>query len=124
MFRENGRKEPVDYLAFVLNRDSFAATVENVFHCSFLVKEGKAGISLDDGGQPVISPTRKKKGGNTQSVGDHHAEKKQVVMSLTMDDWEELKRVLGDPDPLIDHSGVLDKHEDHREQPGRKRRKE
>ena len=124
-FREDGRgKEPIDYLAFVLNRDSFAATVENVFHCSFLVKEGKAGISLDDGGQPVISPTRKKKGGNTQSVGDHHAEKKQVVMSLTMDDWEELKRVLGDPDPLIDHSGVLDKHEDHKEQPGRKRRKE
>ena len=47
----------------------------------------------------------------------------QVVVSITMDDWEELKEVLGNPEPLIDHSGVL-VDEDHREQPGRKRRKE
>ena len=34
---------------------------------------------MGDSGQPVISPIRKKKGGNTQSVGDHEAEKKQVL---------------------------------------------
>ena len=45
-------------------------------------------------------------------------------MSITMDDWEELKRLFGDPEPLIDHSGVLVDDADHREQPGRKRRKE
>ena len=47
-FKESGRKEPVDYLSFVLNRDSFATTVENVFHCSFLVKEGKVSARTDD----------------------------------------------------------------------------
>ena len=36
---------------------------------------------MDDGGQPVISPIRKKKGANTQSVGEHGAEKKQVMYS-------------------------------------------
>ena len=35
---------------------------------------------MDDSGQPVIAPIRKKnKGGNTQSLGDHGAEKKQVI---------------------------------------------
>ena len=38
---KDGDKTPVDYAAFVLNRDSFAATVENVFHCAFLIKEDK-----------------------------------------------------------------------------------
>ena len=79
---------------------------------------------MDNSGQPVISPIRKKKGGNTQSAGDNDAEKKQVVMSITMDDWEDLKRALGDPEPLIDHAGVVVDDAEHREQPGRKRRKE
>ena len=48
----------------------------------------------------------------------------QVVMSITMDDWEDLKRALGDPEPLIDHAGVVVDDAEHREQPGRKRRKE
>ena len=38
---KDGDKTPVDYAAFVLNRDSYAATVENVFHCAFLIKEDK-----------------------------------------------------------------------------------
>ena len=48
----------------------------------------------------------------------------QVVMSITMDDWEDLKRALGDPEPLIDHAGIVVDDAEHREQPGRKRRKE
>ena len=48
----------------------------------------------------------------------------KVVMSITMDDWEDMKRALGDPEPLIDHAGVVVDDAEHREQPGRKRRKE
>ena len=48
----------------------------------------------------------------------------KVVMSITMDDWEDMKRALGDPESLIDHAGVVVDDAEHREQPGRKRRKE
>lgn len=36
------------YLEFIVNPDSFAQTVENVFYFSFLVKEGKVAIEIDD----------------------------------------------------------------------------
>lgn len=41
---ENG----VPYLQFIINPNSFAQTVENMFYFSFLVKEGKAAIEIDD----------------------------------------------------------------------------
>lgn len=45
---ENIGESAIPYLHFVTNPDSFAQTVENMFYFSFLVKEGKASIELDD----------------------------------------------------------------------------
>ena len=39
-FKEAGKK-PVNYFKFVLNPDCFGTSIENMFHVSFLVKEGK-----------------------------------------------------------------------------------
>jgi hypothetical protein len=43
----------VDYFKFVVNPYSFGQTVENMFYVSFLIRDGKAGITIDDG-LPVV----------------------------------------------------------------------
>ncbi len=46
-FKSNERR-PICYFRFVLDPDSFGATVENVFHISFLVKEERVRIIFVD----------------------------------------------------------------------------
>jgi hypothetical protein len=44
----------VDYFRFVVNPYSFGQTVENMFYVSFLIRDGKAGITIVDNGLPVL----------------------------------------------------------------------
>jgi len=89
VWREGG-KRPVNLFRFVIDPNSFGATIENLFHVSFLVKEGKVDIKVDeDLGLPVIIPVGKAR------QGEGGQEKKnQVVMNICMEDWERLKEKL------------------------------
>jgi hypothetical protein len=94
-------KEQVDFMHYVLKKDeslkipllqfvldpaSFSRTVENLFHCAFLIKDNHASIDeLDEHGMPLIKPLDKssKEGSNTMP-------KKQAVLSMDYDLWKRL----------------------------------
>ena len=88
VWREQG-KTPVNLFRFVINPDSFGTTVENLFHLSFLVKEGKVAITADEGLPHVLPLTKRRQG------GEGEGEKNQVVMNISMEDWRRMKEALG-----------------------------
>lgn len=48
------KKGRLHYFKFLVDPDSFAHSVENMFHFSFLIKDGRAGVVIGRDGQPYI----------------------------------------------------------------------
>lgn len=51
---EGDKGDGMKFLELVINPDDYGQTVENIFYASFLIKEGHAGIQVDDDGQIII----------------------------------------------------------------------
>lgn len=97
-YNRNGKK-PVCYFAFVMNPHSFGQTVENMFHVSFLIRDGKAALTLDrETGLPVIRPVKAEEHGE---VGVHGLPRTQLVTSITMAEWREIVEKFEINEPLI-----------------------
>ncbi|RDL41532.1 Nse4-domain-containing protein [Venustampulla echinocandica] len=88
------------FFKFVINPWSFGQTVENMFYVSFLIRDGKAGISLDERGLPYLHLTepRSKKGSN-----DHTPAKHQAVLALDMASWKTIIEIFDIRKPMIRH---------------------
>lgn len=54
MIKERDQGDGISFLELVVNPDDYGQTVENIFYASFLIKEGHAGIQVDEDGQIII----------------------------------------------------------------------
>ncbi|ETV70650.1 hypothetical protein H257_13764, partial [Aphanomyces astaci] len=72
-----------------LNPKSFAQTIENLFDISFLIRDNRVKIKIDDNGLPQIIP---KKG-----ITGELPNPTQTIISLTYEQWEKLAPMYGEP---------------------------
>ena len=103
-FKQNGKK-PVNYFKFLIDPQSFGKTVENMFHLSFLVKQRRVELSICEKiGLPMLVPVSA--GSYVGDEGDEGGSegKNQAIISLSYDDWEDLKDALNIISPAIVHS--------------------
>jgi hypothetical protein len=82
---ETEGEKSVDFWPFVNESSSFATTVENLFHFSFLVHEGNAAIEKGDPNISVSTATPPKK----QGVAPENIKNQQCVIRLDYKLWEE-----------------------------------
>lgn len=87
---------PVSYVELVLHPRSFAKTCENIFHLSFLIKEGHARIYRNEHGLLVVEPVDR-----NESSACREANKGVSVMTLNMEKWQEAVAALDITEPVI-----------------------
>jgi len=95
---ENNNNQPISFFMFTIHPTLFSRSVENIFHVSFLIKEGKAELFLDNNELPVLRPMNKS---NTQNIDTSLSNNKtdqihcltQLILSLDMEQWESLVQV-------------------------------
>ncbi|XP_020777146.2 non-structural maintenance of chromosomes element 4 homolog A isoform X2 [Boleophthalmus pectinirostris] len=76
---------PISYYEFVIDPNSFSRTVENMFHTSFLIRDGLARVYLDDDKLPCIAPAEEDGMEDGASTS-----RKQCVTSISLKTWKEL----------------------------------
>ncbi|XP_027366609.1 non-structural maintenance of chromosomes element 4 homolog A-like [Abrus precatorius] len=84
----------------ILNRTSFALTVENLFALSFLVKDGRVEISLDENHSHYVSP-RNAPSANSRSTKE--ASYSHFIFRYDYQDWKLMKDMVPDGMELMPH---------------------
>ncbi|XP_036769923.2 LOW QUALITY PROTEIN: non-structural maintenance of chromosomes element 4 homolog A-like [Manis pentadactyla] len=95
-FREDP-DTPMSYFDFVVDPHSFPRTVENIFHVSFIIRDGFARIRLDQDQLPIIEPINDESEGIDQNTQIRN----QGIIALSYRDWEEIVKTFEISEPVI-----------------------
>ncbi|EGG10633.1 uncharacterized protein MELLADRAFT_93672 [Melampsora larici-populina 98AG31] len=106
--RQNLHRQPesgVNFFKFFINPNSFSQSVENLFFISFLIKEGAAAIeNEDEDGNPREFPIiLASEIMSKQDMAEGAYKKAQVIMELTIQDWEDAIELFDIRKPMIEH---------------------
>lgn len=85
----NNDEAPINYYDYIIDTDSYANTIENMFYFAFLIRDGRAHIDQDRKGIPVIKPVRKR---DLKAFRDEGGKNTQLISSLNMDIWEKTRK--------------------------------
>jgi len=78
------KRKPLDFWKFILDPNSFSQSVENIFHYSFLIKDGQTSLEIRDD-IPIAATSQPPRAEDTIS-------NKQCVLKFDFSIWEQLRR--------------------------------
>uniref|UniRef100_A0A7I5E5X4 Non-structural maintenance of chromosomes element 4 n=1 Tax=Haemonchus contortus TaxID=6289 RepID=A0A7I5E5X4_HAECO len=83
-------KPSVDFFSFVIDPNDFSKSVENMFHISFLVKDGRVRLSVAENGLPVLLHVTNEERQRLHVDDRSAAVTNQAIISFTYEMWEEM----------------------------------
>uniref|UniRef100_A0A2K6UXS9 Non-structural maintenance of chromosomes element 4 n=1 Tax=Saimiri boliviensis boliviensis TaxID=39432 RepID=A0A2K6UXS9_SAIBB len=97
-FREDP-DTPMSFFDFVVDPHSFPRTVENIFHVSFIIRDGFARIRLDQDRLPIIEPVNINE--ENEGFEQNSQVRNQGIIALSYRDWEEIVKTFEISEPVI-----------------------
>ncbi|TMW99028.1 hypothetical protein EJD97_003160 [Solanum chilense] len=104
MFQILREKKRVKLEYLIVNRKSFAQSIENLFALSFLVKDGRVVIDVDENGSHFLSP---RNGPDAKLVKSGEVKYSHFVFRLDFADWELMKNAVPEGEELMPNRNIL-----------------